>query len=83
MEPPKFKEQDYLSFLLYLHNRVELYFKLYSYMPVYISQFSNIVNIPDLLLLRIRCHWVLSQNITEGRLTYSDQDETEMHGKTC
>ena len=44
MEPPKFKEQDYLSFLLYLHNRVELYVKLYSYMPVYISQFSNIVN---------------------------------------
>ena len=82
MEPPKFKEQDYLSFLLYLHNRVELYVKLYSYMPVYISQFSNIVNIPDLLLLRIRCHWVLSQNITEGT-SYSDQGETEKHGKTC
>ena len=44
-------------------------------MSVYISQFSNIVCIPDLLLLRIRYHWVLTENITEGT-SYSDQGET-------
>ena len=54
-----------LSFLIYLHNKVELFVKLYLYMLVYISPFSNIVYIPDLLLLRIRYHWVFSQNITE------------------
>ena len=75
MEPSKFKVQGYLSFLLYLHNRVELYVKLYLYMLVYINQFWNKVNIPDLLLLGIRYHWVLSQNITEGT-SYSDQGET-------
>ena len=39
--------------------------KAVFFMSVYICQFSNIVYIPDLLLLRIRYHWVLSQNITE------------------
>ena len=43
---PKFKVQGYLSFLLYLHNRVELCVKLYVYMSVYICQVSNIVCIP-------------------------------------
>ena len=43
MEPPKFKVHGYLSFLLYLHIRVELFVKLYLYMSVFICQFSNIV----------------------------------------
>ena len=42
-----------------------VFVKLYLYMSGYICQFSKIVYIPDLLLLRIRYHWVLSQNITE------------------
>ena len=77
MEPPKFKVQGYLSFLLYLHNRVELCVKLYIYMSVYIFQVSNIVCIPDLLLLRIRYNWVLLQNISDGTsYLYSDLSKT-------
>ena len=77
MEPPKFKVQGYLSFLLYLHNRVELCVKLYLYMSVYICQVSNIVCIPDLLLLRILYNWVLLQNISDGiSYLYSDLSET-------
>ena len=79
MEPPKLKVQGYLSFRLYLHNRVELYVKLYLYMSVYINQFSNIVKVPDLLLLKfsgfgiIGCSHRTSQ---KEHLTYSDQGKT-------
>ena len=77
MEQPKFKVQGYLSFLLYLHNRVELCVKLYLYMSVYICQVSSIVCIPDLLLLRIRYNWVLLQNISDGTsYLYSDLSKT-------
>ena len=77
MEPPKFKVQGYLSFLLYLHNRVELCVKLYLYMSVYICQVSNIVCIPDLLLLRIRYNWMLLQNISDRTsYLYSDLSKT-------
>ena len=77
MEPPKFKVQGYLSFLLYLHNRVELCVKLYLYMSVYICQVSNIVCIPDLLLLRIWYNWVLLQNNSDGTsYLYSDLSKT-------
>ena len=51
--------------------------KLYLYMSVYICQVSNIVCIPDLLLLRIRYYWVLLQNISEGKsYLYSDLSKT-------
>ena len=77
MEPPKFKVQGYLSFLLYLHNRVELCVKLYLYTSVYICQVSNIVCIADLQLLRIQYNWVLLQNISDGTsYLYSDLIET-------
>ena len=39
MEPSKFKVQGYLSFLLYLHNRVELRVKLYLYMSIGVGRF--------------------------------------------
>ena len=46
-------------------------------MSVYICQVSNIVCIPDLLLLRIRYNWVLLQNISdETSYLYSDLSKT-------
>ena len=42
MEPPKFNVQGYLSFLLYLHNRVQFFCKaVFFYVSVYLSVFKH------------------------------------------